>query len=106
AKGQEEKRGEKKNLTKRGEKEDERKIPAKKEKEESTIRLHIKTKEMWRISKELHRAPLDAFKCRIPSFVGDVLAYFNYDDYEKFRMAMYEFIGYALVWLNQLCEEM
>ncbi|RDX75424.1 hypothetical protein CR513_44686, partial [Mucuna pruriens] len=64
------------------------------------------------------RAPLDAFKCRIPPFIGDgdtkvfldwkmkvdeVLDCFDYDDYEKVKMVTYEFICYALVWWNQFC---
>ncbi|RDX86143.1 hypothetical protein CR513_32564, partial [Mucuna pruriens] len=64
-----------------------------------------------RYEEDLRRAPLDAFKCKIPPFIGDgdaksylewemkldqVLECFNYDDYVKVRKVTYEFSGYAL----------
>ncbi|RDX96617.1 hypothetical protein CR513_20694, partial [Mucuna pruriens] len=51
AKGQEEKRGEKKRVIERVKKEDERRNPMKKEEEEGITRLHVETKEIKGFSK-------------------------------------------------------
>ncbi|RDX60211.1 hypothetical protein CR513_61660, partial [Mucuna pruriens] len=68
----------------------------------------------------LRRAPINALKCRVPLFrsegdvesyldwemkVDQVLASFDYHDYEKVKMVTYEFTGYAPVQWNQFCGE-
>ncbi|RDX71355.1 hypothetical protein CR513_49312, partial [Mucuna pruriens] len=71
-----------------------RKSIAKKEKEGGMM-SHLE-EDTWKASRKLLQM--------LSTIVDQVLACFNYDDYEKVKMVTYEFTRYVLVWWNQFCK--